>query len=372
MKKLTRSNLVKKTLKKSSLKIVKKKRLIKGNPKKILIKKHIKAKRPIHKKFIMNPLAVMLILCLSVFLINWTFHVIADSFTVTAEVKAPLLTEGAYITYPPDNTVFHNQKENVSGTCPSNSYVKLYDNNTFKGVAWCTLSNQFVITIDLFSGRNDLRAQDYNVTNQQGPVTPIVSISYIPGDSSTNIIPKSKSVNTTPIIPPTLLIISDFKYQVYNSDYSWTINVSGGSYPIQANVNWGDGNNSVYYLSSEIRTFNIKHRYGQYGYYRIIVTASDVSNNVSSLQLAALIRDPGAVGIFTPTVHIVPPSVSEDISIVTYLKSNLKIWFIIAWPSLIIVLLMLTSYWLGEREEYHRLYNKVSVRQNRSIYSPRK
>ena len=77
-------------------------KLPKRNLKKVALKRKIRKSLPFHKRLLLHPLSVMVILCVGVFLISWTFRVIADSISVTATVPAPPLTQGAVITSPLD------------------------------------------------------------------------------------------------------------------------------------------------------------------------------------------------------------------------------------------------------------------------------
>ena len=358
-------------------------KLISRNPKKRAIKKRIRSNQPAHKRFILHPITVLVILCISVFIISWTYKAVADYYSITATVEASSLGQGAYITNPTNNEVFQVQTINVSGTCPSGSYVNLYRNNIFSGTAWC-LSNTFNITTSLFVGTNDLRAQDYNVTNEPGPATPIVSVTYAPpsvvitnpGSSQhprttqPSITPSNPSGNSQPSNNPApLFLSSDFHYQAFTvgSSYKWTLQAEGGVAPYHVTVNWGDGKVSKIYLASD-PSFTISHYYTEPGYYVIKVTVTDADGNTSLLQLAALIRNVGASGIFNPSLNscqgsssVNNCSVSGSSGGLSQLLSNIPQWLYLAWPSLLIVLLMLASFYLGEKQQYYGILRKKRV-----------
>ena len=106
----------------------------------------------------------------------WTYKAVAD-VTINAARYAQPLTEGATIIDPVDGTTLSGQAPiTVSGTCPDSSYVKVYSNGIFKGVSLCNTDQTFQIQVSLFNGSNTLLAQDFNVTDQAGPVTPSILV----------------------------------------------------------------------------------------------------------------------------------------------------------------------------------------------------
>jgi hypothetical protein len=344
------------------------------------IKTKIRQRRPLHKKLILHPVSVLLLLFVTVLLVQWTYSVVADSYDVSATVPASPLLIGATITSPTDAAVFSTQNSTVTGSCPDGSYVKLYDNNLFSGVDFCSAVGTFSIQISLYQGSNVLIAQDFNVTDQQGPATPGVTVTYTPpatptspatppspgSASSTGSSSGSASRNTgtgstgssgsttgTNAQVPPLLIITDFHYKTFvlGSPFSWAISIKGGQPPYSPIIDWGDGS-SFEVLKDAVSPLTIKHIYKSQGYYKIKVTVIDALKNSASIQLFALIRQPGSTGIITYGGVAQPPGSSSALS--TF-YDNSKVWLLAAWPALIILLLMATSFWLGERQEYHQI-----------------
>lgn len=330
------------------------KRLPSRDPKKAAIKRRIRRRQPLHKRLVLHPLSIMIILCAGIFIAGWTFKTVADYYSLTATVAAPPLTQGAVITSPVNNSVVSTTPITVSGTCPYQSYIKLYRNSTFSGVAWCLADDTFSITTSLFVGQNNLQAQDYNVTNQPGPSTPSVTVTYAP--PSVSVVPQSSNSPKTTSPPatntkqPPLFIASDFHYQTFTvgSKYSWSLQIEGGKAPYTVFVDWGDGQSSSLYFASN-PTFNIDHTYSKPGYYVITVTVTDSTGATSVLQLAALVKGKAGTSVFTPvTTSKTPPSSTNFWSLFSFLPKSLYI----LWPSFLAVLLMLVSFWLGERQEY--------------------
>ena len=333
-------------------------RVLHRNPQKVLAKRQVRRRQPIHRRVLLHPVTVLILLCVGVFIIGWTYEVIAQDFTVSAVVPALPLGQGATITYPIDSATLTNTPVTVTGLCPNGSYVKLSDNGTFVGVAWCTVDGAFQIETDLFLGANTLLASDYNNTDQPGPVTPSITVTYKPTGSSKS----SSSRSTTAKVAPPLLLTSDFHYQAFlvGNDFSWPIGIEGGVVPYTVRVDWGDSQTSTTSYK-RATVFQISHIYKAQGYYVIKIYATDEAGNNRLLQVAALIKLPGAVGVFAPTNGSTGSGAAQQNGFLNFL-SNTQDWLWLLWPSFIIVLLMLLSFWLGERQEYQDLLRRQRLR----------
>ncbi|MDN5275063.1 MAG: hypothetical protein JWP06_964 [Candidatus Saccharibacteria bacterium] len=151
----------------------------KNNHKKLLSPKNSHSRQPrrLHKKLLLHPLAIFLILCVGVLLVKATFQTHADSYEVTATVPAPLPTSPAVITSYSDQEHVSSSRVTISGTCPDQSYVKLHINNAFNGVSLCS-SGAFTIRTSLVPGANSLQAKVYNITDNEGPASSATTIYY--------------------------------------------------------------------------------------------------------------------------------------------------------------------------------------------------
>ncbi len=303
----------------------------------------------------------------------------AASYNVHGKVPAEALTEGATITSPADGAKFSTSTQTVSGTCPDNSYVKLYVNNTFAGVAWCS-SNAFQIQVSLHSGQNDLRAQDYNVTDDPGPATPVVSVTFTPPPPPPSPPPPPNTVTGSAGTPiglqdnngsyslhgnsgsgAPLLLTSDFHYQTFTtgSTFRWSIDLEGGKAPYNVKINWGDGQQSSLIIKQS-KQFWIEHTYTEGGYYKILVKSVDANGTSRIVQLAALIKKAGAASIFS--LHKLGIGSSSTSSGESWWHN----WLILAWPLWLILILMAFSFWLGERQEYSKLKNRLVAKKRYS------
>lgn len=308
----------------------------------------IKAKRPVHKKFLLHPASVMVILLVGVLLAGWTYQSSAAEYTVTAKIPADPLTEPAVITAPVNGSRHSSQPITVAGTCPYKSYIKLYRNDVFAGTALCQPVGKFSLQVGLLIGENRLQAHVFNVTDEEGPLGSMVTVFYAPP-----IAPKSPVKPVPPIpVPAPFIISSDYRYRAYlpKEGIEWQLIISGGESPYAVNIKWGDGNESNY-VQKDPGALTIEHSYLQTGTYRIEISGSDLAGTTSFLQLNAIVvPDPSAL-VAAPTEPSAPTS-----------QSNL-LWLM--WPAYAILLLMVVSFWLGEWQEYVKLTKHQKHRRHR-------
>jgi hypothetical protein len=166
-----------------------------------------KQARPLHKRLLLHPFSVMVVLCAGVILAGSTYQSLAASYDVTAAVSAPLITAPAVIGTPSHSEHVTAAQVTVAGTCPVASYVKLYRGTTFSGAATCAATN-FQIQTTLTSGVNQLQAKVYNVTNDEGPSSPPVTVYY----DETIVTPP-----TPPIAVPTTMRVTNVESANYQS-----------------------------------------------------------------------------------------------------------------------------------------------------------
>jgi hypothetical protein len=297
-----------------------------------------------------------------------SFRAIADQLAVSASVPAPPLTQAATIDSPTDGQKFSASPITVSGFCPDESYVKLFRNNMFSGVAAC-VGQAYTIQTDLFEGRNTLLAQAYNITDAAGPPTPTIDVMYTPpatpGGSN------GGSSGGSPYVPPTsssddgkvpagssgpLLLWSDYKFSVVSTQdvFSWKLRFQFGHAPYTVRIAWGDGSISQTAVPGH-EQFVIQHNYANIGYYTVLVTGEDRNGTTTHLQLAALIKKPGTLGTIGSIVSGGPETGPE--------VPNYK-WLLVAWPAYVVVGLMVLSYWLGERREFLQLTARYQRRRH--------
>lgn len=153
-----------------------------------------------------------------------------------------------------------------------------------------------------------------------------------------------------PSTPPKFSISTNYAYKVYtlNQPVFCNIHISGGRAPYAFTVDWGDGATSTYVRSSAA-DFTISHTYthldAPFGSMPIKVGAVDTNGDFSSLQIDTVLRNPSYIASTNK-----PTSGSG-------LLDKVAPWLTVLWPGYLVILLMVFSFWLGERQEMIALMN---------------
>jgi len=231
----------------------------------------------------------------------------ADTIQVTATVPAALPPGPAIITYPHDQDHFASPDVTVLGTCPDDTYVELDRNGIFSGVAFC-ISNSFTIPITLLPGANELKARVFNITNNEGPQSPPITVFYTPPQlpaASPSLpspvlspLPSFKNPSLGSPLPPyigPLLATSHYAYftRYTGQSWSWDISIMGGTTPYTMTISWDDLTTSTFpNLKMSPR---IIHNYAKAGLYHPLITITDANGTVAVLQLLAIVKNPNDI-----------------------------------------------------------------------------
>ncbi len=315
------------------------------------LRRRVRLARPWHRRLALHPATILVLLLAGVLIVGWTWYAAADSYGITGKVAAPALTEGAVISEPADGATFTASPITITGTCPNSSYVTIIRNGVFAGVGGCAVDNTFSIDVSLSPGANTLQAQDYNTTDDPGPVTPGITVYYSPpAPPPASVATKQPSRGSSAPLP--LLLASDYSFHAVTagSDFSWIIVIKGGVAPYTVSINWGDGSVTVS-TYPEATSITITHAYKNPGYYPILVTITDAAGNSTTLQLAAFIKAVGAAG-FAFNANNDQGGAQENSLLALLVASK---WLLVAWPAYSIIVLMIISFWLGERQQVSRL-----------------
>ena len=235
----------------------------------------------------------------------------------------------ATIAVPANGQVFTTTPITVSGLCETGLLVKVFSNNVFVGSAVCT-NGSYSLKIDLFSGRNDLVARVYDALDQQGPDSNVVSVTF----NDAQFIKFGTHVSLT----------SQYARRGANpgDTLGWPLILSGGTAPYALSVDWGDGNSAELKSVSFPGTINVSHVYTQAGVYAIIIKATDANGTAAYLQV---------VGVANGAIH-------GNVS--TAASSGTTVRTVVIWqPMLLIIPLMLLSFWLGRRHELYALRREL-------------
>ncbi len=249
----------------------------------------------------------------------------SGSIGITGTIPSPPPSRGATITVPPNGAIFTSTPITVSGLCPTGLLIKIFDNNIFVGSTTC-VNGSYSLKVDLFSGRNDLIARDYDALDQAGPDSNTVTVTF--NDAQFNQFGTHVSLTSAYAergSPPGTLL-------------EWPIQLSGGSGPYAISVDWGDGSSQDLISATSTGTIILKHTYKAAGVYKVIVKATDKNGGTAFLQLVG--QATGAIQSNTKAGNTV---VEKQV-----------IW----WPALAMLPLIFAAFWIGRRNERDKLRKK--------------
>jgi hypothetical protein len=255
------------------------------------------------------------------------------SYQTYASVRSLIPTTAPQITNLPEGRVFTtNDSFNVSGTCQSGMIVKLFKNGVLAGSTACK-GGTFSLAFDLFIGANIVTARAYSADNIAGPESAPINVKLVPGSP----IGSGKSASST-TLSQQFFLTSDAYYRgvISGKSLTWLVTVVGGQAPYQINVSWGDGQTDKLQQGSAGQ-FKLSHVYQKPpvgGNYNVVIQARDQLGSQAMLQLVA----------------IVPAGAATSSSNTTGGHSS---WFTsqVAFQSLATVILIVLSFWVGERYE---------------------
>ena len=257
---------------------------------------------------------------------------VPGSYGLEATKKQPPPTTGATISIPGSGASFSNSPITVSGICPNDLLVQIYNNGVMVGAVNCQ-GGSFSLQVSLFPGQNELSAIVYDSLGQAGPESNIVSVIY----NDVNFVAFGAFITLT----------SNFgrRATAPGATLTWPLQLSGGSGPYAFSIDWGDGTPADLKSQSVAGDLEISHVYKQSGLYRVTVKVTDVNGMSAFLQLLAV-----ANGNVTTT------SVSADGSSEVPAASGSKVMWI---PTLVSLILLIPAYFVGRRSQLFSLRKKM-------------
>lgn len=257
----------------------------------------------------------------------------SGSSGLTGTITAPPPSEGAVILNPSNGDSFSAVPITVSGTCQDGLLVEIFKNNIFSGSTQC-MDSKFSIQIDLYVGKNDLVARGVDALDQSGPDSNTVSVTY------------SKPINDS---SDPVYLTSDYAKRGADvgQTLTWPITLSGGLSPYAFSVDWGDGTELDLFTATTVGEIILSHIYINSGTYNIVVRVVDSNGESSILQLVGVGN--GEV-IVQNDVNTVPASSSTSDGNITL---KLSVILFVSVPLLILV--VISTFWLGKRYMYRKL-----------------
>jgi hypothetical protein len=243
----------------------------------------------------------------------------SGSVGVQGTIPGAAPTQAPTISVPSNGQTLNTLPVKVSGLCQSGLLVEVFDNNVFVGSVECS-SGSYSMQIDLFSGRNDLIARDYDSLNQASPDSNTVSVTFNNGFVGNG---------------PQVLLTTQYAKRGANPGdvLTWPLSVSGGTAPYAVSVDWGDKTAFELLSLGKPGDFSANHTYNAAGSYNVTVRASDANGNTAFLQL---------VGIGNGPIQQASPTKNQNIII-----ERVVVW----WPFVLLVVLSIMAFWLGKKHQ---------------------
>lgn len=259
------------------------------------------------------------------------------SFGLEATKTQPPPTQGASISTPGNGASFSNSPITVNGICPNGLLVQVYDNGVMVGAVICS-GGSFSIQVSLFAGTNELTAIVYDDLGQAGPTSNTVTVTY----TDTRFTAFGALV--------TLTSSYGRRSAAASTPLSWPLQLSGGTGPYAFSIDWGDGSAAELKSQALAGLVTINHVYKKAGIYQVNVRVTDANGVSAFLQLIAVANGkvdstPGAPNTATGTN--------------TQAKQEI-LWV----PTIVALLLLIPSYWLGRRSQLVSLRNKMLKERN--------
>lgn len=259
----------------------------------------------------------------------------SGSTGVQGEISSPPPKTAPTIGIPSNGQTFTTIPITVSGLCTSGLLVKIFSNNVFVGATVCK-NGSYSLQVDLFSGRNDLTARQFDALDQESPVSNTVTVTFDDAQFA------QFGTHVT--------LTSDYARRGANpgQTLTWPVIVSGGEGPYAISADWGDGKPAELLSQASPGVVTLQHVYDTAGTYDIIIKATDKNGTTAYLQV---------VGVANGSASQQPGSTSKSGGTKVIIEF---LW----WPAIVLLVLAAVSFWLGRRYELASLRKRIE--ENRS------
>lgn len=234
------------------------------------------------------------------------------------------------ITTPTSGQTFTTLPITVAGLCQNGLLVEIFKNGVFSGAAQC-VNSSYSLQIDLFSGRNDLIARQYDALNQASPDSNKVTVTF--NDSLQGGAPRIS-----------LTTAYSKRGAVPGETLSWPITISNGTPPYAISVDWGDKSAPTLLSRSSAGDLSLEHIYTQSGIYNIIIKATDKANQAAFLQVIGVGNGPTQQTANTNRPTVVNQTTNSRLLIVLLILSFIFI---------------VSSFWLGKKHQLQVIRSRI-------------
>ncbi len=240
---------------------------------------------------------------------QYTMPASAEDLVVSAKISAPLPTTPATIDNIADNTQVTEANLTITGTCETLSpaiIVAIYRSGSPIGSTTCQPDGTFTVDVSLAPGENDLTARSVNITNDFGPDSTTIHVTYTPPAAPIPITPTAATPEDTPspaepptpseVTPPDpelklsgLLIRSERAFITFGPGKPavWNGSFAGGIPPYKVVIDWGDGTTETKNnLMPTPQEFS--HTYQKMQTHYITFTVTDAAGQQSEYHFAAV------------------------------------------------------------------------------------
>lgn len=299
----------------------------------------------------------------------------AADYDVTATVPFDPPTIAAVFDPSLNGMTVNTNTTTVFGTCQfmaPTTIVSIWRTGSLIGSVNCEPSGTFSLSIPLNVGPNTLIAKSSSLSNNYGPDSSPIVINYTVASSpGTNTAPTPSTSAQTPtssnpisqpasadsdlnITTPTPFVLLDDKKEA-----SIQLVIKGGKGPYTVSINWGDGTTESSVVA-DLGTFSFKHAYETEGIYKVVASVMDVLGASKVYQFVVSATSlPGLPNLVTNSTN------TTDDTLRLYMYSIGLIFL------LVLILIVLTSFWLGRRYEYHELRDRLLERPKQQILKVR-
>lgn len=331
------------------------------------------------------PSLALLIVITTVLAASMSWSSRAATTTLDLTVLGPPPPIGSTIDSPLDGDTTTTSPISVYGSCPVGLLVEIWRNGVFAGSDFCDGSGLFSVLVGLSSGSNQLVARTADALGQYGPDSLTVSITYnpppptptptptptpsptatptttptpAPSSSSTPTPQSTPTPTRLPLFPtprptnpptPAPLVLDPGRHFYQTAEpgtpVDFELAVSGGNPPYAVAWDYGDGHTEQT-TATQAGPLRATHSYTSAGAYQMTVRVRDAAGHTALVQLAVIVSGPTGV----------PISTNYDSGFLGFI-----------WPLIILVFLVVLSFWLGERarlekaREEHPLDNPVGT-----------